>query len=414
MRDLSGEPTKRSPTNSREEGVSVRIVDFETFLVSHQFPEKDLWWGGGWDQDLVGLRFNAVILRVKTDEGITGLGEAMPWGDCRAVQATLQQLEADFVGKDPFEVEKLTVPGPDARRNSALAAVDVALWDIIGKATNTPVFRLLAQDGDVQPKAIRTYASGGVGYAWFKRPEQVVEEALRHKEAGFTAFKMRIGSAWGTSKVTIGQFGALLEKVRAALGDDVDLMLDANGRFQTVEEAVDVAHVLESLQARWFEEPVSPFGAGGPERYNQIRARTSVPISGGEGFNSLEQHQPFLKARAYDIVQPDATFIGMSRAYQIARQYHQIGRPCIPHSWTTAIAQMANAHLVASIPNRVMLEIQQISNPLLTDLVDNPLSVDQGFVEVSERPGLGIELVEDALTRYPFSENGIWVNWPRT
>ena len=391
----------------------MRITDFETFLVSYAFPEEDYWWGGSWDQDFVGLRFNGIILRVRTDEGLTGLGETNPWGDCRKVEAIIQGLKPRFVGRSPFDVEKLTVPGVNPQENNALAAIDVALWDVVGKATNTPVYRLLAADGDTQPKHIRTYASGGVGYAWFKRPEQVVDEVLRHKENGFTAFKMRIGSAWGKAGVTVRQFASLLGKVRAAMGDDMDLMLDANGRFRTVEEAVEVAHVLEDLRARWFEEPVSPHGEGGPERYNRIRAATSVPISGGEGFNSLEQHQPFLKAGAYDVVQPDCTFVGMTRAYRLATMYHRLGRPCIPHSWTNAIAHAANAHLVAAIPNRVMLEVQQIKNPMLTDLVDNPLPVDKGFVDVSDRPGLGIELDEAALRRYPFAESGIWVPWPR-
>lgn len=392
----------------------MRITNIETFLVSYAFPEQDYWWGGSWEQDYAGLRFNGVIVRVQTDEGISGIGEAMPWGDCRAIERIIHGLEPRFVGRNPFDVAMLTVPGVDTQQNYALAAIDVALWDILGKATNTPVYRLLAGDGDVQPRGIRTYASGGVGYNWFERPEQVVDEVLCHKANGFTAFKMRIGSAWGKAGVTCNRFGDLLEKVRAAMGEEMDLMLDANGRFRTVEEAVEVARILEGLKARWFEEPVSPRGADGPERYNQIRAATRVPISGGETFSSLEQHQPFLKAKAYDIVQPDVTFIGFTRAYQIALRYHALGRPCIPHSWTTAIAQMANAHLVAAIPNRVMLEIQQINNPLLTDLVDKPLPTNQGFVDVPDRPGLGIELNVEALDRYPFTESGIWVPWARS
>ena len=93
--------------------------------------------------------------------------------------------------------------------------------------------------------------------------------------------------------------------------------------------------------------------------------------------------------------------------------YHEAGLPCIPHSWTNAIAHTTNAHLVAAIPNRVMLETQQIGNPMLTELVDNAIPVDKGFIDVSERPGLGIELDEDAVRRYPFTENGIFVPWPR-
>lgn len=386
----------------------MRITAIETFLVSYNFPETDIWWGGSWEEDYAGRRFNGVIARVRTDEGISGIGETNPWGDCQAIERAIQDLKPRLVGGDPFEVEKLTVTGANARQNFALAAIDVALWDIIGKATNRPVYQLLADGGEIHPRGIRTYASGGVGYHWEKRPEQVVDEALRHQEAGFTAFKMRIGSAWGKAGVTISQFGALLEKVRAALGPELDLMVDANGRFRSVEEAIEIARILESLEARWFEEPVSPWGEDGPARYNQIRAATRIPISGGEGFNSLEQHQPYLQAQAYDIIQPDVTFIGFTRARKIARLYHAMGRPCIPHSWTTAIAQMANAHLVAAIPNRVMLEIQQINSPLLTDLVDHPLPVNQGFVDLSERPGLGIELNEEALRRYPFTQSGIW------
>jgi L-alanine-DL-glutamate epimerase-like enolase superfamily enzyme len=391
----------------------MRITGFDTFKCSYTFPEEQSWWGGQWDRDLKGVRFNAVILRVRTDEGITGLGEAGPWGDCPAVEAMMHRLEQRFVGRDPFDVEKLTVHSADARTNSALAPIDCALWDIIGKATNTPVYRLLARDGDFQPKRLRTYASGGVGYNWFAKPNQVFEEVQRHKASGFTAFKMRIGSAWGLAGMTVSKFADHLTKVRATMGDEMDLMLDANCRFRTVEEALEVAYVLEGLRARWFEEPVSPYVEGGIEHYRQIRAKTTVPISGGEGIHSMDQHQAFLVGKAYAIVQPDASFIGLTRAYRVALMYHRAGLPCIPHSWTNAIAHAANAHLVAAIPNRVMLETQQIDNPMLTDLVDNPIPVDKGFIDVPERPGLGIELNEDAVKGHPFAENGIFVPWPR-
>lgn len=391
----------------------MRITRFETFLCTYTFPEEKCWWGGRWSYDLKGVRYNAIILRVHTDEGITGLGEANPWGDCPALEAMIHRMEPRFVGRDPFAVEKLTTQSADEQVNRALAAIDVALWDIIGKATETPVYRLLARDGDVQPKGIRTYASGGVGYTWHDRPEQVVDEVLRHKADGFTAFKMRIGSAWGLAGVTLKRFSQLLGQVRAAMGDDMDLMLDANARFRTVGEAIEVVHILDDLGARWFEDPVNHSGEDGPELINQLRASASkVAVSGGETYHSLEQHQRFVKARAFDIVHVDSTWMGLTGAYRLARMYHQMGRPCIPHSWTNAIAHAANAHLVAAIPNRVMLETQAIDNPMLTDIVDHPIPVDKGFIDVPERPGLGIELDEEALRRYPFTENGIFVPWP--
>ena len=392
----------------------MRITRFETFLCSYPFPEEKSWWGGqSWQMDLKGVRFNAIILRVHTDEGISGLGEPSGWGDCRAVEAVLQRLEERFVGLNPFDVEKLTVPTPDHITNSALAAIDCALWDIIGKATGTPVFRLLAKDGDHQSTHIRTYASGGVSYNWFTKPDQIFDEIAQLKAEGFTAFKMRIGSAWGLGGMTVSKFGDHLTRVRAALGNDIDLMLDANCRFRSVPEAMEVAHILEGLKARWFEEPIPRASDDNDDRYFQIRSSTSVPISGGEGIDTMAEHQRALRVRAYEIVQPDACILGFTRAYRVAQIYHHAGLPCIPHSWTNAVAHACNAHLVAAIPNRVMLETQHIGNPMLTELVDQPIPVNQGYIDVPERPGLGIELNMDALEQYPFAENGIFVPWPR-
>jgi L-alanine-DL-glutamate epimerase-like enolase superfamily enzyme len=391
----------------------MRITRFETFLCSYAFPEEHTWWGGSWDQDGKAVRFHAIILRVHTDEGLTGLGEATPWGDCRAMEAAIHRLEPRFIGRNPFDVEKLTVHGPDGLVNQALAPVDCALWDIVGKATGTPVYRLLAKDGDFQPRHIRTYASGGLSYNWFGKENAIFDEIAAYKAQGFTGMKMRIGSAWGASGVTMQRFGDHLTKIRAALGDDMDLMLDANGRFRSVAEALEVCHILEGLRARWFEEPVHIHRASGPADYAAIRAQTTVPISGGEVVHSVSEHRALLQAGAYGIVQPDATFMGLTGAYRVAQMYHQVGLPCIPHSWTNAIAQAANAHLVAAIPNRVMLETQQIHNVMLTELADNPIPVNQGTIDVPERPGLGIELNEEAVKRHPFTENGITIPWPR-
>jgi galactonate dehydratase len=391
----------------------MKITRFETHLCTYSFTEEKIWWGGSWDLDAKAVRFHAIILRVHTDEGITGLGEASPWGDCLAAEAMIHRLEPRFLGRDPFDVEKLTVHTGDDRVNSVLGPIDCALWDIIGKATQTPVYRLLAQDGDLKPQGIRTYASGGLTYNWFDSTDKIFDEVLSYKALGFAAFKMRIGSAWGRSGVTMKRFGDHLARVRATMGDEMDLMLDANGRFRSVAEAMEVCRILEGVGARWFEEPVSIHADGGPARYAEIRSQTSVPISGGEVVHSVNEHLALLRAGAYGIVQPDASFMGLTGAYRVARMYHQAGLPCIPHSWTNAIAHAANAHLVAAIPNRVMLETQQIGNVMLTDLVDQPIPVDRGSIDVPERPGLGIELDMDAVKRHPFAENGITIPWPR-
>jgi L-alanine-DL-glutamate epimerase-like enolase superfamily enzyme len=159
----------------------MKITRFETHLCTYSFTEEKIWWGGSWDLDAKAVRFHAIILRVHTDEGITGLGEASPWGDCLAAEAMIHRLEPRFLGRDPFDVEKLTVHTGDDRVNSVLGPIDCALWDIIGKATQTPVYRLLAQDGDLKPQGIRTYASGGLTYNWFDSTDKIFDEVLSYK-----------------------------------------------------------------------------------------------------------------------------------------------------------------------------------------------------------------------------------------
>ena len=381
----------------------MKITRFETFLVSHGFQNERGWWGDPCEMAWEGTHFHGLILRVHTDAGITGLGEASPWWSIEEVERLLHGIEPRFIGQDPMNVRLLTTHTQDHLANRALSAIDVALWDIVGKLLGVPVYRLLAQDGDIQNEAIRTYASGGVHYRWPHRTDQLIEEALFHKERGFTAMKLRIGSPWEEAGTTLAQFEALLRRLRAAVGDEMELMLDANQRFKRLDDAIYVAELIDELGFEWFEDPVSHYGEEGVRNYRTLQERVKhVAISGGEGYHHLQGHQEHIRAKTFDIVHIDATFLGLTQAYRLARIYHDMGRPCIPHSWTHAIAHAANAHLVAAIPNRVVLETQQINNPLLTDLVDHPIPVDRGFVDVPERPGLGIALREDVVRAKPF------------
>ena len=381
----------------------MKITRFETFLISHGFEDERGWWGNPCAMAWEGTHFHGLIVRVHTDEGITGLGEASPWWSIEEQERLIHQLEPRFVGQDPMNVRLLTTHTQDQLTNRALSAIDVALWDIVGKALGVPVYRLLAQDGDYQNQGIPTYASGGVQYAWPDGTEQLIEEALYHQLCGFTAMKLRIGSPWEETGTTMDQFESLMRRLRDAVGDEMGLMLDGNQRFKTLEDALRAARTVDELGFKWFEDPISHHGEEGIANYRTLQVRTAqVAISGGEVYHSLEQHQPHVKTGTFDIVHIDSTFIGLTRAYRLARIYHAMGRPCIPHSWTNAVAHAANAHLVAAIPNRVMLETQQINNPMLTDLVDNPIPVHQGTVDLSERPGLGIELRDDVVRSKPF------------
>ena len=392
----------------------MRITEIETFVCSYAFPEADRWYAGGrGDREPLATHFNAIVLRVHTDEGISGLSEIMPWSDIDTrVRAVREVVGPRLVGRSPFDADKLTVFGSDLDTNLALAAANVACWDIVGKATNTPLYRLLDTEGLAEPR-LRCYASGGVGWAWFDRPEQLIDEALEHRANGFTAMKLRIGTSWGRSEVTAGRFLDLLGRLRDAVGPDFELMLDANMRFSPDEadEVLELAQGLRELDFRWFEDPImrseddaSYHGitaeateADSVTVYRRLREKSGMSISGGETTFDPRVVRRLIDGDALDIVNLDVTWVGLDQARRFARWLEGRGRLCIPHSWTTAISFAATAHFVAAIPNRYTLEHQTINNRLMDDLVTDPVLPVNGYVTVPERPGLGIELDEAAM-----------------
>jgi hypothetical protein len=177
------------------EGVArqnLKITDVRVTLMSYELPPEKQWMVAR----AVTWKTDAVLVEVFTDKGIVGIGESSPYGGPPQMKKMIEEwIRPTLLGKNPFDVEQLT-PGWSAQRGrpgaATWAGIDMALWDIIGKATNTPVYRLLATDAPPE-RRIRVYASGGVSYAWYKRPEDLIDEAVRHKEAGYTAFKFRIG-----------------------------------------------------------------------------------------------------------------------------------------------------------------------------------------------------------------------------
>ena len=201
---------------------------------------------------------------------------------------------------------------------AAWAGVDAAMWDVIGKAKNLPVYKLLATDNEPNPH-IRMYASGGVEYAWYKRPEDLIDEAVRHKEEGYTAFKFRLGTEWKNSGMTMKKYVPYLYKMREAVGPKFDLMQEANMRL-TLEEALELCPVLEELKFLWFEEPINSWQEGAIEGYIRIReALPTVMVSGGESLGMRFDFKPWIDRDAYDIVQPDCNQVGVTEAWHIAR-----------------------------------------------------------------------------------------------
>ena len=386
----------------------MRIVGIETILLrcpeeEHPHPTASF------------VHEGSVLLRVFTDEGIIGIGEPSPYGGRlpELQRAIEERVKPDFLGKNPSEVAKLTrqrdYPEPlglgNAAHNSAIAGMSQALWDIIGKAKNMPVYRLLNPGVEVKHR-VRAYASGGMWYEW-EDPQRLVEEALRCQAEGYTAWKLRPETPKPASHfernqnpppIDVHKFISIAEKLRDSVGDSMDLMVDAGCRFRDVEEARMVGAALHDLDFLLLEEPLPRK----IEDYVRLRQLVSIPIAGGECFVSRKQAEKWICAGALNVLQPDGNLAGLHEVMAIAAigQEHEL--PLVIHNWANDVSIAANVHLAAALPNCHLVEYNVTYNPLRTELVDDPFVPEDGFFYLSDKPGLGIELDEQALERFSF------------
>jgi len=369
----------------------LKITDVRVTLLSYRLPKEKQWFTAR----VVAWKTDAVLVEVLTDKGIVGIGESTQYGGPANVKKFIdEQIKPRLIGKNPFDVQHLTCPWKDTTwgQQVAWAGVDGAMWDIIGKAKGVPVYKLLAAGGTPNPH-IRMYASGGVEYTWYKRPQDLIDEALRHKEEGYTAFKYRIGTEWKSNGITMDKFIAYPRKIRAAVGPNFDLMQESNMRL-TLEQCLQLAPVLDELKYLWFEEPVNRKAPGALDAYRKIRqAMKKVKVSGGETMVSRLDFKEWIDRDGYDIVQPDCNTTGVSEAWNIARIAALNGKYCCPHNWHGGLTTMMNAALVAAIPNHLVLELNQTFNPLKEEVFKDPLVVKKGYMDLPNKPGFGVELV---------------------
>jgi L-alanine-DL-glutamate epimerase-like enolase superfamily enzyme len=374
---------------------NLKITDVKTTIMSYALPPDRQWVTAKavtWKTDLI-------LVEVFTDKGIVGIGETSPYAGPEQIKKTIDELiRPTLIGHNPFDVEYLGAAWSGTR---ALSGIDAACWDIIGKAKNMPVYKLLATD--VPPEThLRMYASGGVEYAWYKRPDDLIDEAVRHKEEGYTAFKFRIGSEWANSGITVEKYIPYLYRMRKAVGPDFDLMQESNMRL-TLDQCLQLAPVLEELKFHWFEEPIRTNVPGALEGYVRIReALPHVMVSGGEGRGNRFEFKEWIDRNAYDIVQPDCNVTGITEAWHIARMANLKKKYCCPHNWHGGLTTMANAALVAAIPNRHMLELNQTYNPFKEEIFKDPLVVKKGYMDLPAKPGFGMELKPGIAEKLPY------------
>ena len=346
------------------------------------------------------VKADCAIVIIHTDDGIDGIGEASAYGWPLMIRNWVAWLASNLIDRDPQDPALAPHPNGQAvptAHNAAAAGIDCALWDLRGKIAGKRVGELLS---DTAADRVRLYASSGCRYDWRERPEQLIEEALGYLAQGYTAMKFRIGTEWEWDGVTVDHFLGLVRELAQEVSGRMDLMLDGNCRLSP-EQALTVAVELDRLGFAWFEEPM-------PRELISEHARlceaVEMPISGGEIFTTLAQFRPYLDARAYDIVQPDAALCGISEALRIAEMAQRYGVPTAPHSWHNGLMAMEHAHLVAALPDPLPLEMCMIQGPLQWAILADKPVIENGYLVLPNKPGLGVSLADNLEETFPYIE----------
>lgn len=355
--------------------------------------------------------FDSVIVKVQTDDGLVGWGEAKAGvGSAASAYGLAAIVNLDYapllVGQDPRDIGRLwdvmyntpregyaldrghVLPqlGRRGLSMSAIAGVDIALWDILGKSLGAPVWRLL---GGRRAERMPAYASGG----WADEAH-IGEQLLGYVDnGGFRAVKMRVGVMDGEPH----RSAARVRAARKALGPDVKLMADAHGTW-TVSEAKTFCRMVEDCDLYWLEEPVTADDKIG---LAEVRRSSAVPISTGESEFTRHDFREIAERRGADVLQPDLAIAGgVTEGVRIGAIASAYNLRLAPHLWSGAPAFAAGVALASSQTTGFILEYSLGANPLLHELVHEKFTVVDGQIEIPDRPGLGITVDEDFMRRY--------------
>jgi D-galactarolactone cycloisomerase len=332
------------------------------------------------------------LVKVTTDQGITGLGEGV--GDALMIKSIIDgKMGTLALGLDPMSIEVVRENLIDSqvyfeRKGSAICAasgIEMACWDIMGKVLKVPVYQLL---GGLYRDRLETYVSD---VYWEKDPRSMAKNLERILKKGFKTIKAHVGcdSPEADEK--------RIEALRRAAGDEAGLMIDLNGGY-TTREAMVVARLWDKYNLFWLEEPLNP---------NQIdaladfRSRSSFIIAAGENEFRLHGFKQLFDLRAVDIAMPDIGRVGgLQEARNICALAESYGIPVSPHNFSSGVLLAATIHLMASTPNTRLLELDSSSNAVYEELLISPLEVSNGYIQVPNHPGLGVELTDDIIRQY--------------
>ncbi len=375
----------------------MKITNIETLCLSRPHEPERQWFTASY----LTTKADSAIVIIQTDEGTKGIGEACAYGTPPNIKDWVEWMSPQIIGKDPLDPS--IVPHTNGRSwsyDTAVAGIDSALWDLKGKIANKRVSELLT---DKPLEKVRLYASSGCKYNWRKKPEQLIEEALEYIEAGYTAMKFRIGTDWSWDGVTVDRFLGLVRELVQVVDGRMELMIDGNCRL-TEDQAMEIAKELDRLNFAWFEEPIP---ASQMDGYAKLCASVEMPITGGETLTTTEQFRPHLDKKAYDVVQQDVGICGITEGMRIARMaYERYEVKTCPHNWHNGLMTMANAHFVAALPSPKVLELCMIQGPLQWGIIANKPKIENGWLILPNKPGLGIDLADNLEDRFPYIEGG--------
>ena len=365
----------------------MRITDVQTIIV-----------GNPWK--------NWMFVRLETDEGIHGVGEGTLNAFAKTVEAAVHELKQRYIGMDPFQIETIVqrmtrdVYSEGGQvHGAAVCAIETACWDIIGKAVNQPVYNLI---GGRYHESLRAYANG-----WYKGdrdPDTVAAQAKEVAARGYTAMKFDpFGAAHRIMDPKERDLSiAIIEAVRDAVGPNVDLFIEGHCRF-TVSEALRIAERIAPYNPGWFEEPTHHMNI---DAVVEVARNSPVPIATGESFSSTHQFAELFSHNAVHIVQPEPLNLGgLWNCRKVVGMADAFYAQAAPHQAQGPVATAITTHINASSPNTYVAELfDEFNVEWESDLVDYPAKVVDGYLQISDRPGLGIDLNLDVAAEHPYNE----------
>jgi len=340
------------------------------------------------------------LIRIDTDEGVSGWGEvdSCPTVVKAVIDAPLSHqicngLANALIGQDPLTIEACTAAMDEAVNyygrvgvgSHAMAGINLALWDIAGKAADAPIYRLL--DGPTNTQ-FRAYCSILFG----DTPEDTYELGRKFADKGFTAVKF----GWGPMGQSEENDIALVREARRGVGDGIDVLIDA-GQVWDWETALQRTHQFEEFQPFWIEEPLHPQDIAG---YRKLTDQSPIPIATGEAESRPEDFERLVVEGGLDWIQPDPGRCGISTMVKAGRFAYDHGTKVVNHSFKSGITIAASLHGLAAVPHGEIFEFCMTDSPLRHDITNETFEVIDGYVSIPEGPGLGVTINPNTIDRY--------------